>query len=170
MAFIKLSMAFINTSVFCNLSKKTLLPWTIAQLKEENHTFNDFFQEAIRPKLVHRDCRVVSAHIGPEKALLDLVDTNFLELPVINSFGRFLKYCVEGDDDDVALSQLQSTSPDAVLTFIPAIVEARNKKQMLYNDLIAMFKAHNALLRDDELNLYGKKVVTILNPFGTSII
>ena len=92
-------MAFLNTSVFCNLSKHTLSPWTIVQLQGDSHTFSDFFQDVIKLKLRNiTDCRLVSAHVGPEKASLDLVDTSFLVLPVLNSFGRFLKYSVEGDE------------------------------------------------------------------------
>ena len=104
-------MAFVNTSVFCCLSKKTVLPWTIVQLKEQDHTFTDFFHEVVKPKLVLHDCRLRSAHVGPEKASLDLVDIDFQALPVINSFGRFLKYFVEGEDnEDVTVSKLQGIS------------------------------------------------------------
>lgn len=88
---------FLNTSVFCHASKTTILPWTIVQLKEENHTFCDFFENSIRSRLLH-DCRLLSAHIGPEKYSLDPVDTNIPVLPVITSFGRFLKYHVEGEE------------------------------------------------------------------------
>ncbi len=158
-------MAFINTSVFCCVTKKTVLPWTIVQLKEQDHTFTDFFHEVVKPKLVLRDCRLRSAHVGPEKASLDLVDIDFQALPVINSFGRFLKYFVEGEDDeDVTVSELQGVSDGEpgqtmALTFLSPIVDPRNKKQILYNDLIAMFVAHKALLREDELHAFGKKLV-----------
>lgn len=86
----------VNTSVFCRTSKTTILPWTIVQF-ESSHTIRDFFDTAIKPRLSYIDCTLLSALVGPDKSSLDSVDISITLLPVINSFGRFLKYCVDGE-------------------------------------------------------------------------
>ncbi len=157
-------MAVLNTSVFSEQTKRTVLPWTIVQLVEDSHTFNDFFTEVVKPRLNTNDCELLSASVGPDKTTLDPVDTNLLVLPVLNSFGRFLKYYVDIPEDPSSLSgAIISSGPiDSTvtpnLTFVTA-VNVRNKKDQLYNDLINLFISHNALLEEDEVMPLGKELV-----------
>ena len=37
----------------------------------------------------------MSSHVGPQKSKLDPVDPDLFVLPVIASFGRFVKYCMK---------------------------------------------------------------------------
>ena len=159
-------MVTVNTSVFCSSSKSTVLPWTIVQLKEESHTFQDFFDTTIKPRLSIHVCTLLSALVGPEKSSLDPVDTSIQVLPVINSFGKFLKYCIDADaeelnDLETQCSDSADTSHNLTLGFL-APMRARNKKDELYNDLIALFVSCGALLYEAEIKSYGKKLVTTL--------
>ena len=158
-------MAVINTSVFSEQYRRTILPWTIVQLKEESHTFSEFFLEAIAPRLSTRESKLLSAYVGPEKTSLDPVDTSLAVLPVVNSFGRFLRYYVEIDEGSVlsceTTSGLVSPSPSASGSFV-SLVNVRNKKDKLYNDIATFFISRRALFIDDEAVSYGKELVTTL--------
>ena len=157
-------MAVVNTSVFSEQTKRTILPWTIVQLVEESHTFDDFFMEVIKPRMNCSDCQLLSASIGPDKLSLDPVDIGLQVLPVLHSFGRFLKYYVEIQEDPIISNDTVSVgSIDGVcrLAFF-APVTVRNKKDQLYNDLIDLFVSHNALLRENEVVPFGKELVTCL--------
>ncbi len=160
-------MAMINTSVFCEQSRRTVLPWTIMQLSEESHTFNDFF-EIIKPRLVSRNCKLVSAYIGPEKYSLDPVDINLEIVAVVSSFGRFLKYCVETYSDDPVVSENEGhvpgpsgTDDQQHLGFVAPVI-IHNRKDKLYNDLIELFVSNNALLKEEEVNIEGKLLIKTL--------
>ena len=83
-----MAISVVNTSVFCEQTKRTVLSWTICQLPEESHTFDDFFYEVVKHRLPS-DCQLLSASTGSTKTSLDPVDTSLAVLPVINSFGRF---------------------------------------------------------------------------------
>ena len=157
-------MAVVNTSVFSEQTKRTILPWTIVQLVEESHTFDDFFMEVIKPRMNCSDCQLLSASIGPDKLSLDPVDIGLQVLPVLHSFGRFLKYYVEIQEDPIIPNDTVSVgSIDGVcrLAFVSPVM-VRNKKDQLYNDLIDLFVSHNALLRENEVVPFGKELVTCL--------
>lgn len=160
--------AFMNTSVFCHSSKTTVLPWTIVQLKEETHTFKEFFDCTIKPRL-NVSCTLLSALVGPEKSSLDLVDTSIQVLPVLSSFGKFLKYNIEAErcndlESQCSLSQSSegtACSESGRMGFLSPI-RVKNKKDALFNDLVAMFVSHKALLWEDEINSHGKKLISTL--------
>ena len=159
------SMTMVNASVFCHLTWRTIFPWTILQVKEDSHTFQQFFDDTIRPNLESRVNALISAHIGPEKSSLDPVETHAARMiPVITSFGRFVKYFVESEDVST-LSESQ-THEDLIsdnLTFLPPIIiTVKNKKDQLYNDIIELFVSCNALFFDSELQDFGKKLVGTL--------
>ncbi len=160
-----MAIAVVNTSVFCEQTKRTVLPWTICQLPEESHTFDDFFNEVVKYRLPS-DCRLLSASIGPTKTSLDPVDTSLAVIPVINSFGRFLKYFVElcQDDSGRLLEGTRDSSVSScssILAFVTP-VNVRNKKDQLYNDIISLFVSHNGLLEQDEVEPLGKELVKTL--------
>ena len=90
----------VNTSV-TSLCKKTLLPWTILRVEEQDHTVSDFFTRNVMPRLSHGSrshCAISSAHVGRDKASLDLVDVSLPLVAVVTSFGPFLKYTVSLND------------------------------------------------------------------------
>ncbi len=158
-------MAVVNTSVFLEQDKRTILPWTIIQVVEESHSFADFFADVIRPRC-SLACQLVSAFVGPCKSSLDPVDTTLQMVPVLNSFGQFLKYIVEFNESDQN-SVHTSLSIDGCgsigvrqpnMDFVTP-VNVRNRKDQLYNDLISFFKSHDALLESDEVVPLGKELV-----------
>ena len=90
----------VNTSV-TSLCKKTLLPWTILRVEEQDHTVSDFFTRNVMPRLSdgsRSHCAISSAHVGRDKASLDLVDVSLPLVAVVTSFGPFLKYTVSLND------------------------------------------------------------------------
>lgn len=68
---------------------------------EESHTFNDFFMEITKSRMNYSDCQLLSASLGPDKISLDPVDMSLQVLPVLHSFGRFLKHYVEVQEDPI---------------------------------------------------------------------
>ena len=80
----KRSMAVVNTSVFCEQSKRTILP-----VDDFTTQRGIAYLEIIKPRLGTHNCRLLSAHIGPEKSSLDPVDINLAIVAVVMSFGRF---------------------------------------------------------------------------------
>ena len=162
-------MAVVNTCVTDFSTKRTLLPWTIMLLGEESYTFNDFFTVSVMPRIpeVTTSCRLLSAYVGPKKndASLDFVDVHLHVLPVITSFGRFLKYHVEYENSTVATEIEMTTDSSAQHTahrFVTPLVNVRNKREKLFNDLISLFVSHNALLEDHEVDTLGNELVTTI--------
>ena len=86
---IDIKMAILN--VF--LSRKiTILPWNIVFVSEAEH-----FYSTTSSKHIYRVMDVfilVKAEVGTGKDKLDLVDLNLVIGPVVESFGRFVKYSV----------------------------------------------------------------------------
>lgn len=141
------------------------------QLKEECHTFNDFFLERVKPRLETSNCNLMSAYVGPQKSSLDPVDINLTVLPVLSSFGRFLRYHVEFNEDPFCTelnvpgsSGTRGSDSDqpSVRLGMMSQVNVRNKKDLLYNDLISLFVSHNALFTEEEIKVEGKMLVTTL--------
>ena len=46
-------MAVVNTSVFLEREKRTIVSWTIVQVPEQYHSFADFFTE-VSPDVLYR--------------------------------------------------------------------------------------------------------------------
>ncbi len=156
-------MAVVNTSVFSESTKRTILPWTIFQILKESHSFTDFFIDVVKPRMIsNADCQIISASVGPDKTSLDQVDISLQVLPVLHSFGRFLKYFVE-IEEDVSVSNDSTIDPiqSPPLSFVVPII-VRNKKDQLFNDLIDLFVSHNALFKENEVMKFGKELVACL--------
>ena len=99
------NLGLVNACVFSEQNHRTLLPWTILQVSEPGYTFTDFFDVSVLPRIPGRSTTtyvVNSVYVGPGKNSLDAVDVSLCVLPVISSFGRFVKYCVvtAGDNDN----------------------------------------------------------------------
>ncbi len=65
----------VNTSVISSPTKSTLLNWTILQVAEDMHTFTDFFNITVKPRM-DGECQLLSAHVGSDKNTLDAVDVS----------------------------------------------------------------------------------------------
>jgi hypothetical protein len=167
--------------VFSSNVKKTLLPWTILQIQEEEYTFIDFFNLTIKPRI--EDCELVSAHIGPQKGSLDPVDSQLLIQPTVASFGRFIKFCVdsritnEGEEASVSnpapplnafdvlmfAARSRNPRPAVIETYFVQKVNERNNKDKLYNNIISFMSARDLSFRSvDEVKSIGVELVRLL--------
>ena len=91
-------MVVVNVIVINSLTKKTLLPWNICDVTENEHSFTEFFNYTILPQMpstLEVSYELVSAEVGPSKESLDKVDLKLPVISVIETFGRFLKYYVK---------------------------------------------------------------------------
>ena len=76
------------------------------------------------------DTELLSAAVGTKKDDLGNVDLNLPVVPVINSFGHFLKFAVESANNGDSMSTAQVTSSDAAaatadLFFIESVRERK---------------------------------------------
>ena len=136
----------VNTTV-SSVSKSTLLPWTILQIKEEDHTVQDFFELIIKPRLSFSLCDLHSAQVGKEKGLLDHVDINLPLVAVISSFGHYLKYFV----DVACISPSTNISTETTMVPVSSIIHPiyeRNKKDKLFNDILNFFDSFTMTIEE----------------------
>ena len=154
----------VNACVFSEQNHRTLLPWTILQVSEPGYTFTDFFDVSVLPRIPGRSTTtyvVNSVYVGPGKNSLDAVDVSLCVLPVISSFGRFVKYCVvtAGDNDNDNGMELTSHPRDAFEVLMNSarihrrsqlsgdcsefvkLINQRNKKDKLFNDIVEFLKS-----------------------------
>ena len=90
-------MAIVNVSVACLSTKRTLFPWNTVNASKPEHSFRDFFYKSIQlriPSTSELSYDLVHAAVGANKDKVDKVDLELPIIPVVESFGRFLKYSV----------------------------------------------------------------------------
>ena len=91
-------MVLVNVMVIHSLAKKTLLSWSIFDIRDE-YNFYDFFSFSLLaqiPGMSGEECRCVSTEVGASRDKTDKVaDLTMQVIPVVELFGRFLKYYVE---------------------------------------------------------------------------
>ena len=168
-----------------NANHRTLLPWTILQVSEPGYTFTDFFDVSVLPRIPGRSTTtyvVNSVYVGPGKNSLDAVDVSLCVLPVISSFGRFVKYCVvtAGDNDNDNGMELTSHPRDAFEVLMNSariyrrsqlsgdcsefvkLINQHNKKDKLFNDIVQFLKSKNLSLKSSEVDTEGVKLVYLL--------
>ena len=180
---------FVNTCVLLLPQKRTLLPWTISQVPKSEYTFSDFFRLDICPKLPGNSSsdpaqlyELLSSHVGPSKDSLDPVDLSLPIYPVIDSFGRFLKYCVNINEDfestcatitnrsalDVIMSSSISTKQQTTVQKNQYNLESiqvveQNKKNKLHNDIVQFFISRGlSFLSKEEITNSGMRLVCLL--------
>ena len=175
--------SFVNTCVFLTTTKKTLLPWTINEVPEADHTFIDYFVSVMRPKIPSGSregaYELEISLVGPNKDSLDPVDPNLLIQPVLASFGRFLKYCVTCSSNDLDATNPIANQQNAfeylmesarqiylqqgtVATGSVQLVVERNKRHKLYNDIIKFLTSRDLTFKTDEVDTSGVKLVRLL--------
>ena len=148
------------------------------EVKKPEHTFSDFFRSTIKPKIPGRsgvEYELLSSHVGPQKSKLDPVDPDLLVLPVIASFGRFLKYCVKDEESsepvgiprnasDVLMRSARSSrtqgSGSGNFARFKEISE-RNNCDKLYNDVVRFFVLRGLTLEESEIDTVGLKLVRL---------
>ena len=178
---------FVNASVFSRTVKRTLLPWTIQEVPEPNYTFAEFFSSVLRPKIPSSshgsptdNITLELSLVGSQKDVLDPVDPNLPVKPVVSSFGRFLKYevttCTTGDElicsvegtsnaFDILMEsacQMYLQNNETSTTGTLPLVNERNKRQKLYNDIIKYLTSQQLFFKADEVDTTGTKLVRLL--------
>ena len=97
-------VVLINVCVTCLTSKKTLLPWNIKSESDEHLSFRDFFTASILPHIPTTSSatyyELVRAEVGTSKEKVDGVDLDLPVVPVVESFGRFMKYAVRVNEEE----------------------------------------------------------------------
>ena len=76
-----------------HFSKKSFLPWKIAECPLPTFTFKQFYEEKVGSKFSDQVLKQV--FVGQTKESLDLVDYDLVVAEVLSVFGRYVKYNVE---------------------------------------------------------------------------
>jgi len=155
------------------------MEYSICDVSENEHTFSEFFKYTIlaripiTPEVTYE---LVSAELGPSKESLDKVDLNLQIIPVIESFGRFLKYYVKDNTTETVVTHAPHsvTSVNAFQILMDAqrqlqhgkkfpdrIVE-KNKKDKLYNDILHLLISKNMSLKHSEISSFGERLIKAL--------
>ena len=156
-------MAIVNVSVACLSTKRTLFPWNIVSASEPEHSFRDFFHESILPRIPSTSdlsYDLVHAVVGANKEKMDKVDLDLPVIPVVDSFGRFLRYSVNEERSSVGASEMTKNAFEVLLASqrslhgkqLPDPVQERNRKDKLYNDLLHLLGLRKLKLQSSEIH------------------
>ena len=150
-------------------SCQTLLPWTILQISEAEHTVADFFKCTVKPRIPGFDCELLSALIGQEKGSLDHVDASLPVVAVITSFGRFLKYSVSIISQPLLLNSEFSQPTDSqygsTISTVIRPIHQRTNKDKLFNDILQFLESSNVTVRETEITTVKKFIILLRDIF-----
>ena len=166
-------MAIVNVSVACLSTKWTLFPWNIVSASEPEHSFRDFFYKSIQPHIPSTSelsYDLVHAAVGANKEKMDKVDLDLPVIPVVESFGRFLKYSVNEKGSSAGTSSMTRNAFEVLLASqqslhgkqLPDPVQERNRKDKLYNDLSHLLGSKKLKLQSSEIHSFGERLVKAL--------
>ena len=85
-------MSILNYTVYCQTTRKTLLPWRIASLTPPDDTFRCFFNNSVAPKFQEGNKDLVATHVGVWMQLIVIAEG-------VPLFGPFMKYTVKSIDE-----------------------------------------------------------------------
>lgn len=154
----QLHMNLVTTSVINGY--KFLMPWTITNFNE-SFSVLEFFNETVKPRL-DVECLLLSALVGQERHTLVLVDVNLPLFAIVPEFGRYLQYKVQSTDDGVATA----TGIDESFSLsLPEPMRERNRKDVLYNQIISFFNSSSVGWLQDEIALANKLLITLRDIF-----
>ena len=166
-------MAIVNVSVACLSTKRTLFPWNIVSTSKPEHSFRDFFYKSIQPHIPSASelsYDLVHAAVGANKEKMDKVDLDLPIIPVVESFGRFLKYSVNEKGSSAGTSSMTRNAFEVLLASqrslhgkqLPDPVQERNRKDKLYNDLFHLLGSKKLKLQSSEIHSFGERLVKAL--------
>ena len=166
-------MAIVNVSVACLSTKWTLFPWNIVSASEPEHSFRDFFYKSIQPHIPSTSelsYDLVHAAVGANKEKMDKVDLDLPVIPVVESFGRFLKYSVNEKGSSAGTSSMTRNAFEVLPASqrslhgkqLPDSVQERNRKDKLYNDLFHLLGSKKLKLQSSEIHSFGERLVKAL--------
>ncbi len=85
-------MGLLNYSLYCAASKKTILPWRIAECSLPSLTFKQFYNQHVVGCDYFDPLYVLKqVFVGHNKETLDLVDYDLNVVEVFSMFGRHVK-------------------------------------------------------------------------------
>ena len=166
-------LSLVNTSVV-SATNKTILRWSILEVPEEVQTIEQFFRRGVLARIAEEDsrrCDLLSAYIGRDREMLDHVDLNLPIVPVVVSFGPFLKFVVRIEAESISVGLAitepagQSPSTPAPSTVFVKATNPRNKKDHLFNDIVAFLESASAGFYESELILGNKLVILLRDIF-----
>ena len=171
----------INVCVACLTSKTTLLPWNIVSANDREHSFRGFYDSCIQHRIrsdQEGTYELVRAELGSCKEKLDQVDLDLPVITVVESFGRFLKYLVEEQNEmdgascnstasrrnafDVLMNSQRALQRSMMSRKLPEPVDERNKKDKLFNDLLTFMESKHLQLGYDKILSFGQRLVKTL--------
>ena len=142
---------------------------------DQEVSFRHFFLSSIHSRLPTTSSAerydLVHAEVGTSKEKLDKIDLDLPLVPVVDTFGRFVKYsvcvCVEESATttarnafDVLMASQQALQSSE--TALPKLLTERNNKDKLYNDVLRLLQSKALRLRHDEVNSFGTRLVKAL--------
>ena len=106
------SNLIVNVNVHCRRTtgSTTLLPWQIAKIDPHTATFRSFFNDSIATKMVlggydGRNRTLFQVFIGKTKELMDLADPDLVAVEGTSTFGPYIKYYFDVDDESCETAQ-----------------------------------------------------------------
>ena len=150
---------------------------------EKDHSFLDFFEHSIRPRIptwskVSLSLHVVKAEVGncKDTSKMDSVDLNLTITLVVETFGRFVKYSVQENDESPHPDIVQSSGVKRRNAFeilmtsqrslqcktLPDPVQEKNKKDKLYNNILSLLELKKLKVEYSEIQRFGDRLVRAL--------
>ena len=84
----------MNYMVYCNLQKKTLLPWKIVSVHPPSHTYRSYFESEVVQQCPP-GCLFSQVYVGKSKEAIDQVDPSLIISDVTGVFGNFVKFTTD---------------------------------------------------------------------------
>ena len=108
------SNLIVNVIVHCRRTSSTLLPWQIAKIDPPTATFRSFFNDSIATKMAlggydGRNRALSQVFVGKTKELMDLVDPDLVAVEVTSTFGPYIKYYLDANDESRETTQASSS-------------------------------------------------------------
>ena len=145
--------------------------------------FSIFFEHSIRPRIptsskVSLSLHVVKAEVGncKDTSKMDSVDLNLTIALVVETFGRFVKYSVQENDESPHPDIVQSSGVKRRNAFeilmtsqrslqcktLPDPVQEKNKKDKLYNNILSLLELKKLKVEYSEIQRFGDRLVRAL--------
>ena len=133
-------------------------------------TLSQFFQEKLLPLLNRPTCELQKAYVGKGKDSLDEADVNLCVSPVVGQFGAFVKFIVSSSNEDPSHSSqcsprnafqimLASQQRISASTLPSRVVNPRNRKQKLRNDILELLEQNDLVFKRSEVACVGEQFV-----------
>jgi len=162
-------MALVNCSVINKTNNRILLPWSILPLTPSGVTTRQFFDDIIVCRLDDvSNLELEFAMLGKSKESLDRIELSLSLEPAIQLFGPFLRYQMQS----ISHGPSQVRNAFTILMHnqrllsqprVPEMLQVRNQKDKLYNDIIQMLNDEKLKFPASSVSSSGKNFVKTLS-------